>query len=134
MQAFLKLNTFHRTSAFYTWLYRIAFNLAVSRRRRQRPTSSLELREVTGSEPISRDEAPGDRLDREERANQVQAVLGCLCEEFRSVLVLREIDGFCYESIAEVLDLPVGTVRSRLHRARIELREQLREALQEDLK
>jgi RNA polymerase sigma-70 factor, ECF subfamily len=45
------------------------------------------------------------------------------------VLVLREIDGCCYESIAEVLDVPVGTVRSRLHRARMQLREQLREVL-----
>jgi RNA polymerase sigma-70 factor, ECF subfamily len=135
VQAFLKLDTFQRTSAFYTWLYRIAFNLAVSRRRRHKPTSSIEhTRELTGSEPVSHDDGPGDRLDREERVGQVQAALGCLCEEFRSVLVLREIDGFCYESIAEVLDLPVGTVRSRLHRARIELREQLREVLQEDLK
>ena len=50
------------------------------------------------------------------------------------MLVLREIDGCCYETIAEILDLPVGTVRSRLHRARLELREHLKEVLQEDVK
>ena len=134
VQAFLKLNTFHRTSAFYTWLYRIAFNLAVSRRRRQRPTSSIEHAAKSPAASQFRRRrtrrSPGPRRACESSSGGA----GCLCEEFRSVLVLREIDGFCYESIAEVLDLPVGTVRSRLHRARIELREQLREALQEDLK
>jgi RNA polymerase sigma-70 factor (ECF subfamily) len=135
VQAFLKLESFHRNSAFYTWLYRIAFNVAISRRRRQKPTSSIEqTREVAGSEPVSRDDAPTDRLDREERVAQVRGALEGLSEEFRTVLVLREIDGCCYETIAEILDLPVGTVRSRLHRARLELREQLREVLQEDLK
>ena len=135
VQAFLKLNTFHRDSAFYTWLYRIAFNLAVSRRRRHKPTSSIEqARELCGSEPVSHDDQPGERLDREERVAQVQAALGALSDEFRSVLVLREMDGCCYETIAEILDLPVGTVRSRLHRARLELRGQLREVVQQDAK
>jgi RNA polymerase sigma-70 factor, ECF subfamily len=109
VQAFLKLESFHHNSAFYTWLYRIAFNVA-------------------------RDDAPTDRLDREERVAQVRAALDGLTEEFRTVLVLREIDGCCYETIADILDLPVGTVRSRLHRARLELREQLREVVQEDVK
>ena len=52
-----------------------------------------------------------------------------LPEEHRVVLVLREMEGYCYETIAEILDLPVGTVRSRLHRARMQLREQLKEVL-----
>jgi RNA polymerase sigma-70 factor (ECF subfamily) len=135
VQAFLKLDTFHRNSAFYTWLYRIAFNLAVSRRRRHKPTSSIDqVRELSGSEPMSHDDAPGDRLDREERVSQVQSALAGLSEEFRDVLVLREIDGCCYETIADILNLPVGTVRSRLHRARLELREQLREVVQQDVK
>jgi RNA polymerase sigma-70 factor (ECF subfamily) len=135
VQAFLKLGTFHRDSAFYTWLYRIGFNLAVSRRRRQKPTTSIEQsRELTGCEPVSRDDSPTERLDRDERVAQVRAAIANLSEEFRGVLVLREIDGCCYETIAEILDLPIGTVRSRLHRARLELREQLKEVLQEDLK
>jgi RNA polymerase sigma-70 factor, ECF subfamily len=135
VQAYLKLRSFQRNSAFYTWLYRIAFNLAISRRRRHKPTASIEQsRELTGGEPTSRDDAPGDPLDREERVHQVRAALANMSEEFRTVLVLREIDGCCYETIAEVLELPVGTVRSRLHRARLELREQLREVFQEDLK
>jgi RNA polymerase sigma-70 factor (ECF subfamily) len=133
VQALVKLNSFQRNSAFYTWLYRIALNLAISRRRRRKPTVSVdEIRHVSGEEPVGRDDAPADRIEREERAGQVQAALARLTEEHRSVLVLREIDGYCYEEIAEMLDVPVGTVRSRLHRARLMLRDELKDVLQED--
>ncbi len=135
VQAFVKLETFKRGSAFYTWLYRIAFNQAVSRRRKRRPTASIENnREQTGQEPTGREAAPGQRIEGQERAVQVRAALAALSEEHRTVLILREVDGCCYETIAEMLDLPVGTVRSRLHRARLELREQLKEVVQEDVK
>lgn len=133
VQAFMKLGSFHRSSAFYTWLYRIAFNVAISRRRRRRPMVSVEAaREASGQEPMAHDAGPSDRIERQERVGQVQAALAAMSEEHRAVLVLREMDGLCYETIAEVLDLPVGTVRSRLHRARLELREQLKEVLQEE--
>jgi RNA polymerase sigma-70 factor (ECF subfamily) len=79
---------------------------------------------------LARDDLPGERLERDERVEQVRAAMAALSEEYRQILVLREIDGCCYETIAEILDLPLGTVRSRLHRARIELRQQLREVLQ----
>jgi len=132
VQAFVKLETFRGGSAFYTWVYRIAFNLAASRQRRKRPMVSVDdQREQTGSEPVDRAEAPEERLLRDERAGQVKAALAALNEEFRTILVLREIEGCDYESIAEILDLAPGTVRSRLHRARSELRERLREVLQE---
>jgi len=63
---------------------------------------------------------------------QVREALAALPEEYRSILILREIDGCCYETIAEILDVPIGTVRSRLHRARLELRDQLKEVLIDD--
>jgi len=130
VQAFIKLETFQQNSAFYTWLYRIAFNVAASHCRRRRPTVSVEqARETTGQEPIDGNSGPEQRLEQEERCRQVQQALAALSDEHRTVLVLREIDGCCYETIAEVLELPVGTVRSRLHRARLQLREQLREVL-----
>ncbi len=120
VQAFVKLDTFQRASAFYTWLYRIAFNLAMSRHRKARPAASAgRMRELTGQEIAARDPSPTEPLEQAERAGQVQAALAMLGEEFRTVLVLREIDGRDYESIAEILDLPLGTVRSRLHRARL---------------
>jgi RNA polymerase sigma-70 factor (ECF subfamily) len=132
VQAFVKLDSFSRQAAFYTWLYRIAFNLAISRRRRQRPVVSVEqTKELTGEEPLDRDDAPGARLQRQERAATVQTALAALAEEYRTVIVLREIDGCDYETIGEILDLPVGIVRSRLHRARTQLREQLKTVLME---
>jgi RNA polymerase sigma-70 factor, ECF subfamily len=133
VQAFVKLDTFQQSSAFYTWLYRIAFNLAASLCRRRRPAASVEqLREASGEEPADEGEGPLERLEERERARQVQEAIAALSEEHRSVLVLREIDGHCYETIAEILDLPVGTVRSRLHRARLQLRDVLKEVLMID--
>lgn len=130
VQAYTKLATFQRTAAFYTWLYRIAFNLAISRRRKHHPTESIERnRELSGNEPIDQS-APTDRLEHEERAHQVRRALSMLSDEHRSILVLRDIDDRAYEDIAEILDVPVGTVRSRLHRARLQLREQLKEVWQ----
>jgi RNA polymerase sigma-70 factor (ECF subfamily) len=117
--AFVKLSGFAGRSAFYSWLYRIAFNVFASRRRRKRPEVSVEtMREATGGEPVDPTEAPADALDREERARQVHAALAELSDEHRTILVLREIEGICYETIAEMLELPIGTVRSRIHRAR----------------
>jgi RNA polymerase sigma-70 factor (ECF subfamily) len=133
VQAFLKLDTFQHSSAFYTWLYRIAFNVAASHRRRRRPTLSVEYaRETSGLEPMDDGDDPTERLEQKECCRQVRQAIGQLSEEHRMVLVLREIDGCCYETIASILELPIGTVRSRLHRARLQLREQLKEVLMID--
>ncbi len=135
VQAFLKLSTFQGNSAFFTWLYRIAFNVAISQRRKHKTTVSIDQqRELSGNEPLDHNQAPTERIESQERIAQVRTALAALGEEHRTVLILREIDNCSYEEIAEILDLPVGTVRSRLHRARLELREQLKESLQEDLK
>ena len=132
MQAFLKLETFAGKSAFYTWLYRIAFNISVSRRRRKRPEASVDsVREATGDEPVDRRESAEEVAERKEREVQVMAALQELSEEHRAILVLREMEGCCYETIAEMLDLPLGTVRSRIHRARSQLRDTLRGVLQQ---
>ena len=133
VQAFVKLETFHRRSAFYTWLYRIAFNVAISRSRKKRPTSSVDqAREATGEEPVDRRAGPGEQVEQDERCRVVREAIAALSEEHRAVVILREIDGCCYETIAEILELPVGTVRSRLHRARLQLRDQLKEVLTVD--
>lgn len=132
VQAFLKLASFHGHSAFYTWLYRIAFNVAVSRRRRKKCEISLDAnRGGTGHEPIDSLEAPGESLLREERAHLVRAALSRLSEEHRAILVLREMEGCEYEQISEILALPTGTVRSRLHRARLQLRDELKTVLED---
>ena len=130
VQAFVKLDSFKGSSAFYTWLYRIAFNLAAGFRRKQRPMGSLDCnREQFGMDPPDNNNGPLEQLQRQERAGQVRQALAQLSKEHRTVLVLREIDGCDYETIAEILALPVGTVRSRIHRARMQLREELKEVL-----
>jgi RNA polymerase sigma-70 factor, ECF subfamily len=131
VQALLKLDTFQQSAAFYTWLYRIAFNLSATRARRKRARTSLdELREAGGPEPVDRDGAPEEPLLAEERVNQVHAALGQLAEDYRQVVVLRELEGFDYEHIADILQVPLGTVRSRLFRAREQLRELLAPVLE----
>ena len=134
IQAYLKLASFERQSSFYTWLYRIAFNTAISRRRRKRVETSIEQsKEAVGDEPADRGERPQDRLMREERVDLIRRALGELSEEHRAILVLREMEGCDYEEISQILDLPVGTVRSRLHRARLQLKEQLAGVLDEPM-
>jgi RNA polymerase sigma-70 factor (ECF subfamily) len=130
VQAFLKLESFQRRSAFSTWVYRIAFNAAASYQRRRRPMGSTDrVREVSHREPMDKQDAPPEALDRKECRQQVQNAIAALGDDYRAVLVLREIDGRNYEEIAEILDLPIGTVRSRLHRARLELRDALQQFL-----
>jgi RNA polymerase sigma-70 factor, ECF subfamily len=126
VQAYLKLSSFRGSSAFYTWLYRIAFNLAMSHARRGRKTASLDgLKAGWGSEPADNQPGPDAGLERRENVEMVQTALAELNTEYRTILVLREIEGCRYDEIAEILELPVGTVRSRLFRARLALRDQL---------
>jgi len=135
IQAYVKLGTFAGESAFYTWLYRIAINTAISRRRRRREETSVDAhREQHGVEPLDDAERADERLLREERAVAVQRALSRLSDEHRAILVLREIDDCDYDRIAQILELPVGTVRSRLHRARLQLKEQLDTVLGETAK
>ncbi len=128
IQAYVKLSTFQGNSAFYTWLYRIAVNLAISWRRRQRGATSVDRqREEAGDEPTDPGDQPDQPVLRAEQAVQVQAALALLTDEHRAILVLREVDNMSYDEIAEILDVQVGTVRSRLHRARLQLRDRLLE-------
>jgi RNA polymerase sigma-70 factor (ECF subfamily) len=126
VQAYVKLDSFRGSAAFYTWLYRIAFNLAMSHARRERKTASLDgMKASWGSEPVDGQPTPEVSIERRENVEMVHAALARLSTEYRTILVLREIDGCRYDEIAEILDLPVGTVRSRLFRARLALRDEL---------
>ena len=128
VQAYIKLDTFQGNSKFFTWLYRIAFNNALSKRRRKRTDLSIEQsREITGTDPEDRSEAPEVPLLREEQVSLVHVALNLLSEEHRSILVLREMDELAYEEIAEILKINIGTVRSRLSRARNQLKIHLEE-------
>ena len=130
VRAFVKLKDFRQDCAFFTWLYRLAMNLAITHIRRKEPAVSLDAHRESGfSEPIDQEESPVDSLMREERAPAIAAALARLNEQHRTILVLREIERFDYATIAEVLRLNVGTVRSRLHRARMHMRRLLNVAV-----
>lgn len=127
VQAFTKLKSFQGKSQYFTWLYRIAFNTSISRKRRKRPTASVDaIRDAGGAEPTGPDNGVGEKLEQQERVDAVHNALAELSEEYRQIIVLRELEDCSYENIAEILDMPVGTVRSRLHRARTQLKDILK--------
>ncbi len=138
LRAYQKLGHFHGQSSFYTWMYRIAVNLALSDRRRKRgvhPPPRARGGDETFDPRMDVDQSdPSLPLVRAERDEQIQEALNALAPDHRAVVVLKDLDGLRYEEIAEILGVPVGTVRSRLHRARTELRERLRGVIEESLR
>ena len=129
VNAYTSLGSFKGDAEFYTWLYRIAFNSAVSQRRKKRALVSLD-RGRAGEEAIdppdpSEETRPGAAMERSEEEAALQDALNRLSPEHRAVLVLKDIEGLKYEQIADVMDVPIGTIRSRIHRARLELRDLL---------
>ena len=126
LQAYLRLDTFRRSSKFYTWLYRIAFNVAVGMRRKHRSHRMAEsLQQELHDRLLDRENRPEENLISQENIKTVRDAVDRLDNEFRSVVILRELEEFSYEEIAEILEIPIGTVRSRLHRARMLIREYL---------
>ena len=138
-----KIESFRGESQPYTWLFRIAVNLSISRLRKvqRRRTFSLDA-PARGNGRAGRDEdqaagliervrsreqaGPGEQAEHRERGEQVVAALGRLDPEYRAVLVMRDIEGFDYQQMADVLGLPLGTLKSRLFRARLALRDELK--------
>ena len=123
IKAFRALPKFRGESAFYTWLYRIASNAAknhlVARGRRPSADADVEDAEYYDEGDSLRDsETPEDMLFGQELAEVVKLALAELPDELRAALTLREFDGLSYEEIADVMSCPVGTVRSRIFRAR----------------
>jgi RNA polymerase sigma-70 factor (ECF subfamily) len=128
LNAYQSLDGFHGDAAFFTWLYRIAVNAAISLKRKQRVLARIDGREgEPGIEPLDTSELsrPSHALEQAEQERRIRQALGRLSPEHRAVLVLKDMEGEKYETMAEILQIPIGTVRSRLHRARLELRELL---------
>ncbi len=137
-----KVGSFRGESSPYTWLFRIAVNLAISQLRKTQRHRTFSL--DGGSPPVGSDNdqsqaselidrvaqsaemSPADATEQRERDQHVLAALGRLDAEYRAVLVMRDIDGLDYQQMAEVLSLPMGTLKSRLFRARLALRDELR--------
>ncbi len=128
LNAWRRLGTFKGDSAFSTWMYRIAFNESVSFRReggRRKLVPLASGDDDPGPEPAD-DRAPSDRLESAENRAKVQEALNQLDPEERKILILKELEDRSYDEIAEILEIPKGTVRSRLFRAREALREKLK--------
>lgn len=123
IRAFIKLDTFQHNSQFFTWLYRIAFNSALTRRRRKRARVSLDYcREHHGLEIPDDSLGVDEPMLQRERIKMVREAMHTLTEEHRAILILREMEEHSYEDIAEILEISIGTVRSRLSRARHQLK------------
>ena len=132
IKAYRALPGFRGQSAFYTWLYRIAVNTAKNHlaARSHRPQSidldaeDADVGEV--AEAMKEMETPEGALRRDELQAAIEQAIAALPEDLRSALTLREFDGLSYAQIAEIMACPVGTVRSRIFRAREAVDERIR--------
>ena len=136
IKAYRALPAFRGDSAFYTWLYRIGINTAknyLMALGRRAPTSTeVEAEDAEGfedGEQLRDINTPESMLLSKEIAETVNATIEALPEELRTAIQLREIEGMSYEDIARIMDCPIGTVRSRIFRAREAIAERLRPLL-----
>ncbi|MFQ5415248.1 MAG: RNA polymerase sigma factor, partial [Phycisphaerae bacterium] len=133
LKALEQIGRFRGESAFYTWVYRVAVNLTLSKLRKDGVRRAVSLDSapdpgVSDADPLARrvrDLRAVDAAASAQEADRRQCVvraLHALEDEYRAVVVLRDIEGLDYQQIAAILEVPVGTVKSRLHRARMSLR------------
>jgi RNA polymerase sigma-70 factor (ECF subfamily) len=139
LSAYRGIGKFRGEAAFSTWMTGIVLNQARNRLKQMRTRSrheSVSLDDPAEMQrgPVSREAASGDcsaaeELERKETARVVQECIGALDPDFREVVVLREIQGYSYEEIGDILKVPAGTVKSRLFRAREILRDTLKKRM-----
>jgi RNA polymerase sigma-70 factor, ECF subfamily len=132
IRAYVNINSFNTSLKFSTWLYRIATNLCIDRIRKKKPDYFLDA-EVSGTDGLTMySQIPSDvplpekELESLELQESIQKEISKLPEKYRSVIVLKYIEELSLNEISEILDLPLGTVKTRMHRGREALRNQLR--------
>jgi RNA polymerase sigma-70 factor (ECF subfamily) len=137
IKAYRAIDSFRGESAFYTWLYRIAVNTAknqIVNRSRRPPASDVELdnEDVHAVYDALADiNTPDAELNTKRLNSEIHSAINMLPEELRGALTLREFEGLSYEEIAQIMDCPVGTVRSRIFRAREAVEKHIRPLLGE---
>ncbi|MFJ5763596.1 RNA polymerase sigma factor SigW [Neobacillus sp. NPDC093182] len=132
IRAYVNIKSFNQDLKFSTWLFRIATNLCIDRIRKKKPDYYLDA-EVSGTDGLtmysqlaSNSPLPENELESLELQESVQKEILKLPEKYRSVIVLKYIEELSLNEISEILDLPLGTVKTRIHRGREALRQQLR--------
>lgn len=131
VRAYVNIHSFNLNKKFSTWLYRIATNLCIDRIRKKKPDSFLD-EEVAGTDGLTlysqiaaEGKSPDSEVETMELQEIVQREILKLPDKYRIVIVLRYMDDLSLKEISEVLDMPLGTVKTRIHRAREALRKQL---------
>ena len=123
LRVFSKASSFNGRSTFSTWLYRLAVNHSLNALRKERTWREIRLQDGSVPDAHPAPTPPPDQvLVETDRLDMLTNLLAALSAEYRAVIVLREIEGLRYREIAEVLEIPEGTVMSRLSRARLELK------------
>ena len=134
LEAFRSFQRFQRGTYFDKWLYRIMTNTFIDRQRHRKRVGRVESLDAplpgddgdfSAREIADWDSNPALLMLRDTYSEPMQQALDCLSPEFRLVLILSDVEEFSYEEISEIMGTPIGTVRSRLHRARTEVRRQL---------
>ncbi|GAA0500519.1 RNA polymerase sigma factor SigW [Salinibacillus aidingensis] len=133
VRAYTNIHSFDEKRKFSTWLYRIATNLSIDRIRKKKPDYYLDA-EVKGTEgltmysQLSMDEPlPEEKVESMELNDYIQKQILSLPEKYRSVISLRYVDDLSLQEISEALEMPMGTVKTRIHRGREALRKKLRD-------
>ena len=135
IRAFNAIATYNTSYKFSNWIFKIANNHTIDHLRKRKldtvsihgsphattPEEMSQTRLVVESE----DESPQELLEHRELGGQIEAAIGELRAEYRTVILLRHVEGYAYDEIAEIMDLPLGTVKTYLHRARNELKKKL---------
>lgn len=125
LRAYRAISRFRGEASFYSWLYRITLNLCLNYLRRQPKVSSVEEDTPSAQTGVSVD--PSTLLEDRERERLVRGAIDSLPPHYRVVVVLRDLEGLSYQEIANLLSIPVGTVKSRINFAKRLLKEKLRE-------
>jgi RNA polymerase sigma-70 factor (ECF subfamily) len=135
VRAFNAIGTYKTSYKFSNWILKIANNHTIDHLRKRRidtisihgspHATTAEEASQTELVVVSQDENPHDYLEHKELGGQIERAIGGLREEYRTAVLLRHVEGYAYDEIAEIMDVPLGTVKTYLHRARAELRESL---------
>jgi RNA polymerase sigma-70 factor (ECF subfamily) len=135
IKVFNHLDRYNPTYKFSSWIFKIASNLAIDALRKKeiktvsldgsRHAETADEAESTRITVESKDESPEERLEAKELGREIEQAIGELRSEYRTAILLRHVEGRPYEEIAEIMGIPLGTVKTYIHRARGELRETL---------